>query len=273
MVDNNIGYIILEAPSTENIIRQPRILDISKDDVVIEAILQEAEVPNRNKRKYTKKAIESGINNPMFHEQLKNKKLFGEANHPLSDSIERQSVVDQTRLSHVIEKVWWEGNILKGEVAAANTAVGKDFASLVRQGCNMAFSMRGLGGVVKKEGDLTVVYDPLLIIAYDWILYPSHSNAYQTKILKENVQLVKENPILHEGILVPCDYQDSIKKYIMAESKNINGAINQLELDPKTARLTEDMSISLNCEEGKMVLFTEENIKKEINSFLKSLNL
>ena len=272
-MDNNLGYLILEAPASENVIQAPRVLDISKDDVVIEAILQEAEVPNRNKRKYTKAAIESGINNPMFQEKLKRKNLFGEANHPLSDSIERQSVVDMTRMSHVINKVWWEGNILKGEIAATKTACGQDFAALVRQGCEMAFSMRGLGGVVKKEGELTVVHNPLLIITYDNVLYPSHSNAYQTKILKEDMQLVKDNPVLHEGILIPCDYQDSIKKYIMAESKQVKDAINHLELDPSKAILANDgkMSISIKTEEGRMVLFTEDNIKREINSFLNRL--
>lgn len=274
MENENIGYIILEAPASESLVREPRIMDISKDDVVIEAVLQEAEAPNRNKRLYTKRAIESGINNPMFQEKLKNKNLFGEPNHPLSDSIERQSIIDQSRMSHIIEKVWWEGNILKGEIAATKTACGQDFAALVRQGCKMAFSMRGLGGVVKKEGDLTIVHDPLLIITYDNVLYPSHPNAYQTKILKEDTQLLKSNnTILHEGVLVPCDYQDAIKSYMMAESKQIKDAIDQLELDPSKASLANDgkMSLSIKTEEGRMILFAEDNIKREINEFLKNL--
>lgn len=270
-MDNNIGYLILEA--APEVIVEPRILDISKDDVVIEAILQEAEQVNRNKRRYTRRAIESGINNPMFIEKMKRRNLFGEANHPLSDSIERQSVIDQTRISHIITRVWWEGNILKGEVAAAKTSCGQDFAALVRQGCEMAFSMRGLGGVVKKEGEITVVHDPLLIITYDNVVYPSHANAYQTKILKEEVNIVKDNPVLHEGILVPCDYKESIKKYIMAESNQIPEAIDQLGLDPYTAELANDnkLSISVKTEEGRVILFTENKIKHEINQFLKNM--
>ena len=188
-MENNLGYLILEA--APNTIAEPKVLDISKDDVVIEAVLQEAEQLNRNRRKYTRRAIESGITNPMFTEKMQRRNLFGEANHPLSDSIERQSVIDQTRISHIITKVWWEGNILKGEIAAAKTACGQDFAALVRQGCEMAFSMRGLGGVVRKEGEVTVVHDPLLIITYDNVVYPSHSNAYQTKILKSKKILRK----------------------------------------------------------------------------------
>lgn len=266
--DRNVGYLILEAASERDI--PTKVRDISRDEVVIETVLQEAQVPNRNKRLYTKEAIESGIKNPMFQEKLKKKNLFGEANHPMSDAIERQSVVDLTRISHVIEKVWWEGNILKGEVASTKTQCGEDFAGLVRQGCQMAFSMRGLGGVVRKEGELTVVHNPLLIITYDNVIYPSHSNAYQTKILKEDIDILKSNPmILQEGIMIPCDYKESIKQFIMDESKTIKEGINKFDLDPNSASLVDDgkMSISLKTEEGRMVLFTEENIKKEINNF------
>ena len=269
MSSETLGYLILEAaPNFIDNVISPKIIDISRDDVVIEAVLQEADAPNRNRRKYTRKAIESGINNPMFQEKMAKKNLFGEANHPISDSIERQSIIDQTRMSHVIERVWWEGNILKGEIAATKTACGQDFAALVRQGCQMAFSMRGLGGVVRKEGALTVVYDPLLIITYDNVLYPSHANAYQTRVLREEVQLLKENPILNEGIMIPVDYKESIKKYLMAESKQVKDAINHLGLDPSQASLADNMSISIKTEEGRMVLFTEGNIKREINQFL-----
>lgn len=274
MDNRDLGYLILEGTVPEQYIEKPKFIDVSKDDVVIEAILQEADAPNRNKRKYTKKAIESGINNPMFQEKLKNKNLFGEPNHPLSDSIERQTRIDQTRMSHIITKVWWEGNLLKGEIAAANTACGQDFAALVRQGCKMGFSMRGLGGVVRKENDLTIVQDPLLIITYDNVLYPSHPNAYQTKVLKEDFNIIKENNyILNEGVMIPCNYKESIKQYIMSESKQIKDAVNHLELDDSTATLADDgkLSISIKTEEGRMILFAEDAIKKEINQFLRKL--
>ena len=67
--DRNVGYLILEAASERDI--PTKVRDISRDEVVIETVLQEAQVPNRNKRLYTKEAIESGIKNPMFQEKLK----------------------------------------------------------------------------------------------------------------------------------------------------------------------------------------------------------
>lgn len=275
MNENLKGYIILE--SAPEIIEKPKILtsriDNSKDEVVIETVLQEAEVPNRNKHYYKKSALESGLSNSMFQEKLKRKNLFGEANHPLSDSVQVQTRIDQTRMSHIIEDVYWEGNILKGIVAAANTACGKDFAGLVRQGCEMAFSMRGLGGVVKKKGELTEIYQPLLIVTYDWVTGPSHPNAYQTSVIKESFNVNStENKILNEGCLIPTEFKKDISKYIMNESTNVKTTLDELELEAKNPTLNENsLMMEVETKEGKMSLFLEDNIKNEINSFLKSL--
>ena len=166
MNEQRCGFLIVESQS---IPMKPNIIEHNKDNVVIETILQEAETVNRNKREYAKDALEDAILSPHIQEKLRRKSLFGEAGHPLSDSIERQTYIDQTRLSHVIKSIWWEGNIVKGLVATANTACGKDMEGLIRQGTEVAFSMRGLGGVTRKKGDLTRVEKPLHIITWDWV--------------------------------------------------------------------------------------------------------
>ena len=65
--------------------------------------------------------------------------------HPLNPDIKRQLYIDQGNISHIVNKVWWEGNLLKGEVSAANTARGADFDGLIRQGSEVAFSLRAVG--------------------------------------------------------------------------------------------------------------------------------
>lgn len=65
--------------------------------------------------------------------------------HPFNPDIKRQLYTDQSNISHIINKVWWEGNLLKGEVTAANTHQGKDFDGLIRQGSEVAFSLRAVG--------------------------------------------------------------------------------------------------------------------------------
>jgi Prohead core protein serine protease len=265
METENCGYLIIES-STEP--TRPNIIEHNKDNVVIEAIMQEAEAGNRNRREYAFDALDGAVRSPQIQEKLKRKSLFGEAGHPLSDKMERQTYIDQTRMSHVIKNLWWEQNILKGQVASANTTCGKDFEGLIRQGTEVAFSMRGLGGVTRKVNGLTRVEKPLHIITWDWVIFPSHSNAYQTSIIKESLDAIGNSKIITEGLMLPVE-MDDILSYIKEESDNIKTSINHLELDPRTAKLGEDnKTISFDIEDGKAVLFVEDAIRREINSYL-----
>ena len=287
MNNKNLGFIILESAPNIETYEKPKVLSDDygsrgADEFVIETVLQEVEAENRNRRIYTKAAIQSGINHPLFQEKLNRKTLYGEASHPLSDDIKRQQWIPVAEASHIIEKVWWEGNLLKGVVSACTwTANGQAFAGAGRHGCDLAFSMRGLGGVVQREsGGITRVKDPLIIITYDWVNFPSHPNAYKTKILKEETGIVIPNQnrnndlVLQEGLLIPCDYIESLKSYVLSESKDVSDSIDQLELDKKTASLCEhkgDLCVRLKSEEGSTVLFVEDNIKKEVNDFFRRL--
>ena len=266
MIDQNCGFLIVES-ATEPV--RPNIIEHSKDNVVIEAVLQEAEAGNRNKREYAFDGLDGAIRSPQIQEKLQRKSLFGEAGHPLSDSIERQTYIDQTRMSHVITKIWWEQMIMKGVVASTNTACGRDFADLVRQGTEVAFSMRGLGGVTRKKGEITRIEKPLHIITYDWVVFPSHSNAYQTKILKEHVQSEKGSLVLSEGLVLPMEMSE-VFNFIKEESFNVKTAVDELELDARQFTVSESFdTVSFNSEDGRVVLYVESDIQKEINDFFK----
>ena len=89
--------------------------------------------------------------------------------HPLSNDIKRQTYIDQTRISHVITECHFDGNLLRGTVESANTHCGKDFQGLCRQGMDMGFSMRGLGGVAKRVDGADRIDGKLFIISYDWV--------------------------------------------------------------------------------------------------------
>lgn len=264
-MEQNVGFLIIESTSEPV---KPNILEHNKDNVVIEAIMQEAEAGNRNRRVYAFDALDGAVKSPQIQEKLRRKSLFGEAGHPLSDQIERQTYIDQTRMSHVIKNLWWENKILKGTVASTNTSAGKDFEGLIRQGTEVAFSMRGLGGVTRKVDGLTRVEKPLHIITWDWVIFPSHSNAYQTSIIKESAGHPMNRKVLTEGFMMDVQMQD-ILDYVKMESDNFKTTIDHLELDPNTAMLSENgKTISVKTEDGKAVLFVEEAIRKEIDSFL-----
>jgi len=89
--------------------------------------------------------------------------------HPISKDIVRQSNIDQTRISHIMSKLWMEDLLVKATVESANTACGRDFRGLIEQGSNVAFSMRGFSKAVQENNGVIDVLGPLKIICYDWI--------------------------------------------------------------------------------------------------------
>jgi len=75
--------------------------------------------------------------------------------------------MDQSNMSHRINEIFWEGNILKGFVEAAATERGNDFEGIILSGSKVAFSLRAVGPITEKRGDITVVLDPLTIFTFD----------------------------------------------------------------------------------------------------------
>lgn len=70
------GYLIEEAAYSS----KPEIMHQSHDGPVkIKVTLQDADIPNRNNRIYTKKGLEFGINTPYAKERLQHKAWYGEA--------------------------------------------------------------------------------------------------------------------------------------------------------------------------------------------------
>lgn len=149
-------------------------------------VLQEADVKNRNGRIYPKPAIVNGLQSPIVQEKLRTHTLFGECGHPFSTEIARQTNVDMRNAAFRIDEFYWEGNKLYGRCQTLDTALGRDMAGLIKQGCQLSFSMRGQGNVTKDPyRDALVVSENLVIITFDWVWLPSHQTAYMTSVSEE----------------------------------------------------------------------------------------
>ena len=162
---SNEGFIVCEEFTAST----PSILAEENKSVTFEAILQEANHPNRNKRIYGKDVLMEALAAKNLQEKLLNKAFYGEAGHPLSEDIKRQAYIDQSRISHIVTNFKWDGDLLRGIVETAQTSMGYDMKGLLRQGSKLSFSMRGLGNIVKPEGDYKRVLSPMMIITYDWV--------------------------------------------------------------------------------------------------------
>lgn len=178
------GYILNE--SEGGVINRPKIIEDTGDIVIFDTALQTCDDWNRNGRQYSRKALEEAINSDQFQELLVTKSAWGEGGHPLEDTIERQLWIDQKNITHIVTKVWWEGNTLMGRIETAATDAGRDMYGLITKNkILVAFSMRGIAGVVKQTKRGPVIDGKLKIAAYDWVRYPSHKSAYAKAELGE----------------------------------------------------------------------------------------
>lgn len=154
--------------------------------------LQEANTVNKNKRMYPFEILNQNVEKLM--EVVKVRGLYGELDHPTD------SIVHLANTSHIITKLWWEGNILMGEGEILNTPNGKVLKALIDAGTRIGMSSRGVGnGQVNNEGVL-VIGESFKLITFDAVADPSTFEAFQEKVKttkKESV--LKISPAKNEG--------------------------------------------------------------------------
>jgi hypothetical protein len=280
-IGNNIGYVILENDAPENpsdlkmVIKKP-----VNNKVVCEAILQTAEQRNRNGRWYAREELFREIKSPRTIELLHARALRGELGHPLSKELARQSVIDDSRTCVIYNKIWADGMNIMGEYTTTNNEFGRTLNQDILEGYIPAFSLRALGSVKTTKNGIEVVN--MRMITYDQVIYPSHSNAYTTRILSENADVITEGAIsigyekdpnetpnsLTESRIIPLT-NDDVRKMISADSKNIKFVKECMDFAYDSVVLSENGArVILTTNEGaKMVVNLERYVKNEIMDY------
>lgn len=193
--------------------------------------------------------------------------------HPLAPSVERQLAIDQSNMSHLITKIWFEENLLKGIVETTLTERGKDMQGLIRQGMQVAFSMRGIGPVSEKRGDITYIKDPLHILTYDWVIHPSHKPAYMDKVIKESYNPLGLNNLITESsepYFIPLK-EEEIRNFIISESSNVKSLTDQFEFSTKNCINREKNLIYFQEGYDILAVYLEDYIAKDIDNYLSRL--
>lgn len=277
----SIGYVILENDAPENpsdlkmVIKKP-----VNNKVVCEAILQTAEQRNRNGRWYAREELFREIKSPRTMELLHARALRGELGHPLSKELARQSVIDDSRTCVIYNKIWADGMNIMGEYTTTNNEFGRTLNQDILEGYIPAFSLRALGSVKTTKNGIEVVN--MRMITYDQVIYPSHSNAYTTRILSENADVITEGAIsigyekdpnetpnsLTESRIIPLT-NDDVRKMISADSKNIKFVKECMDFAYDSVVLSNNgASVVLTTNEGaKMVVNLERYVKNEIMDY------
>lgn len=270
MKNNTIGYIICETAASEP--RVPEIIDIVKDRAIIEAVLQDANIKNRNGRFYADSELFPALKHARINELIAKRNLFGEAGHPMSKDLARQQTIDPRNMSHLITKLWTDGNFVKGIVEASPTSTGRDFHNCVMAKCEMAFSLRALGSVRNTGRGAEV--ENLRIITWDWVIFPSHSSAYQTRTVTNESGMIHEcgtnidMGVNDKGLFVPVNNQKVIN-YIKESSNNISSIVESFEMLYNSIEVAPNgRQVKLIMESGDIIMVNlETHIQNEIMDF------
>lgn len=162
----------------------------------IKGKLQEAEVKNGNGRVYPMDVLRKQVEN-YTKGPVSSRTATGELDHPES------SVINLKNASHLITKVWWEGNDVMGELLLLNTPSGKIAQEIVLAGIPLGISSRGMGSV-KQIGETVEVQDDFELLCWDLVSVPSTPNAYMTlsegKQTQINTDYSKVNGLITEII-------------------------------------------------------------------------
>jgi hypothetical protein len=140
--------------------------------VYLVGIIQKAGTKNGNGRVYRKETLEREINN--YQKPINERRSLGELDHP------DDSVINLKNASHLVTKIWWQGESVMGKIEVLDTPSGKILKDLVKANVKLGISSRGLGSVKKDKGQ-TIVEDDFQLICFDIVSEPSTPGAYLDK--------------------------------------------------------------------------------------------
>jgi len=150
--------------------------DSKEKKLYIEGIYMQAEVVNRNGRRYPKKILDGAVDK-YIKEQVNTSQAIGELNHP------DNPVPNPVNASHRITKLWVEGNNIMGRALVLNTPMGNTVKGLIEGGTRLGVSSRGLG-TVKEINGINEVQDDFMLSCIDVVSNPSAPEAFVDGIME-----------------------------------------------------------------------------------------
>ena len=181
-----------------------------KKDYKIKGVFLQSNIKNRNGRIYPKEILAKEVTR--YNKEFINKKrAFGELGHPDGPTVNLE------RVSHMITKLYPDGDNFIGEAKVMNTPYGKIVKGLIDEGAQLGVSSRGMGSLINRGGKNYVKDDFYLATAADIVADPSAPDAFVEGIM-EGKEWVWDNGILKEVQI--AEIQEDIERGI--RSKNAN---------------------------------------------------
>lgn len=143
----------------------------------IEGVFMMAETKNRNGRVYPYNVLSNEVNR--YNTEYVNKnRAVGELGHPDTPSI------NLDRVSHMITKLYPDGNNFIGRAKILDTPMGNTVKGLLDGGVTLGVSTRGVGSLKPHNGYQLVQDDFKLATAADIVADPSAPDAFVKGIME-----------------------------------------------------------------------------------------
>ena len=168
----------------------------------------EANVKNRNGRKYMQETLEREVKD--FNEsKIKTHRSMGELDHP------PEPTINLDRISHIITELNMDGNIGYGVAKLLNTPMGNIAKALVDDGIQLGMSTRGVGTL---DGDM--VKDDYKLITVDIVADPSAPTAFVEGVLENRDYIVGENGEIVEAAVkkLKADMDKATRQHMYSKS-------------------------------------------------------
>ena len=149
---------------------------VANGGIMLSGLMQMSEKQNGNGRVYAHAILEREVKN--YARLVKENRALGELDHPDS------SVINLANASHMVTKIWMEGNKCMGTIRVLNTPSGNILKSLVESDVRLGISSRGMGSVHESNGQ-TIVEDDFQLICFDMVSDPSTPGAFMMTEAKE----------------------------------------------------------------------------------------
>lgn len=203
----------------KKLLRESTSFEYKEEDIVrqdgtlfLKGIIQKANTKNHNGRIYPYAVLKKAVED--YQILIAERRSTGEANHP-SDS----TSVDIDRISHVITKLWMEGNNVLGVIEIIETLpCGANVKNLVDKKIKIGISSRGLGSV-EQQGDNLIVQD-FQIICWDIVTDPSTPGAWLSRM----DEACKQQKLLSESVKLEA----IVKKTHLKQSDRLNSIANDI---------------------------------------------
>jgi hypothetical protein len=184
-----------------------------KTNYKIRGVFLQSEIKNRNGRVYPKETLAKEVSryNREFVEQ---KRAFGELGHPDGPTVNLE------RVSHMITKLYPDGNNFIGEAKIMDTPYGKIVKNLIDEGAKLGVSSRGMGSLERSRGgEARAGNDFYLATAADIVADPSAPDAFVEGIMEGKEWIWDNGVIKQKDIEEYKQYIKEAKSLKLAEAK------------------------------------------------------